>query len=101
MAEPQPENWTVPEVKPLGVALATLGMLIAVLLLAGWFYRQRIEPKRQQPVRTFPAPGVETFTHDGAHDPDRLRLPLPADPAVEAAKRQVVAEGLPGWSAAR
>lgn len=92
-----PEGWSVPQRTPAVAAVATIGFLVVMLLLAGWIYSRTLRPERRQPVTTFPAPGVETFIHDGARDPHRPARAVQPDPAIEAAKRQVVAEGLAGW----
>lgn len=101
MAEPEPEGWAVPMVKPLAAAGATLGMLLAMLTLAGWVYHKHLQSHRFQPLATFPAPGVETFIHDGTRDVDRPPPPPRADADLEQAKRAVVAGGIPGWESQR
>lgn len=103
MAEPDPapEGWSIPQARPAVVAVAALALLLIMLLVAGWFYRQNLQPRRHQPVTTFPAPGIEAFIHDGAADPHRPQPKVRPDPAIETAKRAVVADGLSGWETRR
>lgn len=95
MAErtPQREDWRVPQGAPAIAAVGLLTTIAAVLLLAGHVYDTHIAPKHRAPVATFPAPGVETYVHDGALDPERPRPRATVDPALAAAERAVVAEG--------
>lgn len=96
-----PEGWGVrhrPAVIAAIVAPLALGLL---LLIAGWFYTARLKPQIRQPVHAFPAPGLETYIHEGARDPYIPPKRPRADPAVTAAKRSVAKTGLPGWEAAR
>lgn len=96
--KPRHEGWQVAQ-RPavLGAVLVPLGLL-GSLLLAGRAYEGKIEPRHFQPVRTFPAPGVETFIHDGTGDPHRPKSRPAPDRGVEAAEREIVQEGLPGWT---
>lgn len=95
MADPLPnrETWRVPQRAPAIAAVALL-VLVAVLLLLAWrVYARDIAPKRHAPTTTFPAPGIETFVHDGVRDPERPRATPTPDVTLTAAKRAVVAEG--------
>lgn len=101
MAEPPeagPESWYVPQRGPMLAAAAVPLALMALLAVAGRFYEARLAPRRHAPV-TFPAPGIESYVHDGMLDPDRARPGPAPDAALAAAKRAVVADGLPGWPA--
>lgn len=102
MAEPAetgPEGWQVPQRLPMIAAAAVPLALLALLGFAGHVYDARLAPLQRQSVTAFPAPGIETFIHDGGLHPERPK-PRPApDPAVESAKRAVAGEGLPGWPA--
>lgn len=103
MAKPgeQKEGWVVPQRRgflaavliPLGLALCVVG--------AGRLYDRHLRARHWQPTSTFPAPGVETFIHDGRGDPERPQSRPPADPTLAAAKHAVATAGLPGWDAAR
>lgn len=97
-ADDGPEGWRVPQRVPMIAAAAVPLGLLALLSLAGRFYELRLAPPH--PAATaFPAPGIETFLHDGVRHPAAPQ-PKPApDPAIAAAKRLVIAEGLPGWPA--
>ena len=101
MAEPGPDNapegWRVPQRIALITAVLVPLAMLAIVVAAGWVYNHRLHPPRRQPVTTFPAPGVETFIHDGAADPERPVTPPPVDPAIDAAKRRVAADGLADW----
>lgn len=95
--EPRHETWYVVQRAPVIAAVATLATLLASVVIAAHVYDRTLQPTHLRPVQTFPAPGVDTFIHDGVNDPHR---PLPAPsptPAIEAAKRQVVHDGLAGW----
>lgn len=98
MAEqPHREGWRVPQRVPAIAAAGTLVLVATLLVIAGFIYNHHIAPKRRAPVTTFPAPGVESYVHDGQGDPPRPRAYPRPDPAIEAAKRAVVERGLPGW----
>jgi hypothetical protein len=95
MADDPSEGWAVPQRVPMIAAIAIPLTLLIVLIAAGWFYRHDLAPRRHPPVTVFPAPGVETYVHDGARDPVRsVATPTP-DPRIDAAKRAIVAQG---WS---
>jgi hypothetical protein len=96
-----PEGWRVPQRVAFIAAAAVPMVLLAALLLAGRLYDDRLRPAHRQPVTTFPAPGVETFIHDGGHDPHRPAPRARADAALVSAKQQVVAGGLSNWAAPR
>lgn len=101
MAERGPEGWGVRHRPAVIAALATPTLLALLLFGAGRFYIRDLRPGTRQPVHTQPAPGLETYIHDGVRDPERP-LPHPrADPRIEAAKRSVTRTGLPGWGAPR
>lgn len=97
----EPEGWQVPQRPAVIAALAVPAGLLALLLVAGHFYARDVQPLHRQPIETFPAPGIETYIHDGALDPHRPRPARPRDPAIAAAKRAVAAQGLAGWEARR
>lgn len=93
-----PERWRVPQ-RPFFIAGALLPLaLLAAVIIAGRAYDAHLRPAHRAPVTTFPAPGVETFIHDGRADPIRSTRPTATDPAIAAAKRRVVVDGVPGWS---
>lgn len=100
MAE-QREGWHAPQRLPIIAAAATLAALLGALLLAAWYYDNTLRPQRRAPVTTFPAPGIDTYTHDGVEDPIRPRPTPRVDPAVTAATRAVLAEGIAGWEPRR
>lgn len=92
-AQPHRETWRVPQRAP-AIAAAALLVLVAILLVLAWrVYAGSIAPTRHPPLTTFPAPGVETFVHDGVRDPERPRAAPTPDRALAAAKAAVVAEG--------
>lgn len=96
-----PEGWGVRQKPALIAGLATPVLLLIALLVAGWFYDRDLRPKTQQPIVSFPAPGLETFVHDGVQDPQRPAGPATPLPAIEQAKRSVVSGGLVGWTSRR
>ena len=96
-----PEGWHVPQRPAFIAAVAVPLVLLIVVAAAGRLYDRHLRPAHRQPVTTFPAPGVETFIHDGVRDPVRHPAPPAQDAAVAAAKRQVAAQGLADWSARR
>lgn len=70
MAErPHRQGWRVPLRMPVIATLGTLALLIVLLLIVGWVYRERIAPQRRQPIHSFPAPGIETYIHPGSAGP--------------------------------
>lgn len=95
---PRHEGWSVAQ-RPLTIAaLGVPVLLLTALLVAGWFYDRDLRPAAHRVVTTFSAPGVEAFIHDGTRDPHRPPTPPHVDRSVEAAKRAVVASGLPGFA---
>ena len=94
----RPEGWDVPHRPAVIAAIATPAVLLALLIAAGIFYDRDLRPGTTQPVKAQPAPGLETYIHDGANDPYRPKAIAPRDPAFAAVKRGLVADGLPGWT---
>lgn len=95
--EAVPEGWSVRH-RPAVIAALAVPLVLAVLLIvAGWFYDRDLRPTIRQSVTPFPAPGLETFIHDGAQDPYRPRSPVKPDPAIATAKRAIVRDGIVGW----
>lgn len=94
------EGWRVRQRPALIAGIATPLALLGLLMLGARFYDASIRPERR-PVTTFPAPGIETFVHDGAKDPDRPQRRVATDQRIEAAKNAIVRDGLPGWDGAR
>jgi hypothetical protein len=94
MADDAPEGWQVPQRRAVIAAIAAPLTLLALVAGAGWLY-ERDFAVRQRPVTAFPAPGVESYVHDGARDPERPELKPQRDAQVDAAKRAVVAGGWP------
>ena len=88
-----PEGWWVPQRRAMIVAASVPAVLLVVLLLAGRLYDRDLRPQHRQGVTAFPAPGLETAVHDGGGDPHRRGPVARADPAIEDAKRDVVADG--------
>lgn len=97
MADRDDEGWHVPQRLPIAVAAATVMLIVALLLVAAREY-QGLRFAHRGAVNTFPAPGIETFAHDGVEDPHRPAASAARDPAIERAKHAVVAQGLAGWS---
>ena len=96
-----PEGWRVPH-RPAVIAAVAVPVALALLLaLSGRFYTDRLRPSARQPVHEFPAPGLETYIHDGANDPYYPPTRARPDPAIDAAKRSVTHTGLAGWEAER
>ena len=95
------EGWSVRHRPAMIAALAVPCGLAALLFAAGWFYERDLRPGARQPVTPFPAPGLETFVHDGARDPHRPLPPVRRDARIAAAKRAVAAGSLTGWGAPR
>lgn len=96
-----PEGWEVRHRPALIAAVAMPAVMLALLLVAGHFYDADLRPKTWRPIVTQPAPGLETYIHDGGKDPHRPHRVARPDPSIAAAKRAVAAEGLPGWRSAR
>ncbi|SEM57245.1 hypothetical protein SAMN05192583_0680 [Sphingomonas gellani] len=92
-----PEGWSVRHRPALVAALATPLVLTVLLAIAGWLYCERLRPVVRQPVTAFPAPGLETFVHDGVADPYRPSRHTRPDPTIAAAKRSVVDGGIRDW----
>jgi len=92
VADDTPEGWHVPQRPAMIFAVAAPLTLLAVAAGAGWLYDRDLAPKRG-PVTPFPAPGVESFVHDGGNDPVRPASKPKRDAPVEAAKRAIVANG--------
>lgn len=101
MADAEPEGWGVRHRPAVIAALVTPPTLALLLAAAGWFYVRDLRPATREPVHIQPAPGLETYIHDGVNDPQRLPPRPRTDPRLAAAKRAVVADGLPGWEARR
>lgn len=91
--DPPPESWDVPQRRAMIVAVSVPVALLAMLFLAGRLYDRDLRPQHLRPVTAFPAPGLESAVHDGGGDPHRIPDSARGEPAVEAAKRDVVAEG--------
>jgi hypothetical protein len=95
MSDEAPEGWQVRQRPAMIAAVMIPLVLLLVVTVAGWFYCRDLAPARRAPVTTFPAPGIETYSHDGAGDPQRPLPPTKADPRLDAAKRATVAQGWP------
>lgn len=95
-----PEGWRVRQRPAVIAAVATPVALFGLLMVAAHFYNKDVRPP-QRPVTTFPAPGIETFIHDGVEDPNRPVRRVATDPRIAAAKRAVVRGGLAAWKADR
>lgn len=95
-----PEGWRVRQRPAMIAGIATPVVLLGSLLVAAHFYRKDLRPPPPL-VTTFPAPGIETFIHDGAHDPQRPVRQGTTDLRIQAAKRAVVRDRPAGWSVAR
>lgn len=100
MADDSPERWTIGRrtgrVAAISAVLVPLALLAGVVA-AGWYYDRAVRPETKRPVKTFPAPGVETYIHPGALDPHAAAPQPRPDPTVAAAKRAVTHDGLAGW----
>lgn len=96
-----PEGWQVPQ----GRALLAMLLIPLLLALAVWgsarVYDRRVKPRLYRDVATFPAPGIETYIHDGESDPVRTPARPHADAAIEAAKRSLVADARQSAGGAR
>lgn len=97
----EPEGWRVPQRRGFIAMIAVPLALALAVFVSAQFYDRSIRPRHYQPVTPFPAPGVETFIHDGHGDPKRPPAPRPADPSIVAAKRDVVTSGVPNWGVGR
>jgi len=91
------EGWSVRHRPAVIAGLATPVVLLVLLLVSGWLYNRELRPATRQPVTAFPAPGLQTFIHDGTQDPYRPRIKAQPDAQVMAAKRAIVADGIAGW----
>lgn len=96
-----PEGWRVRQRPAVIAGVATPIVLLGLLVFAAQFYDKDLRPSQRPRVTAFPAPGVETFIHDGVEDPNRRTRRIPTDPRIEAAERAVARDGLAGWEAAR
>ena len=94
-----PEGWGVRQRPAVIAALGVPTALVLALWAAAHFYNKDLRPATKALVHSFPAPGVETFIHDGGQDPERPRVVTHPDRAIQAAKRTVVADGLADWNA--
>jgi hypothetical protein len=94
MADDAPEGWQVPQRRAMIAAVTIPVTLLALVAAAGWLY-ERDFAVRHHPVTPFPAPGVESYVHDGALDPVRPAPTRRTDAQVDAAKQAVVAAGWP------
>ncbi|MFC3212759.1 hypothetical protein [Novosphingobium panipatense] len=94
-----PEGWSVRQRLPVLVALGTVATLVLLLVAAGIVYDRALRPEASGPYATLPSPALDTSIHDGENDPYRAPDRPDRDPRIEAAKRAVVADGLPGWEA--
>jgi hypothetical protein len=92
MADDAPEGWHVPQRRAMIFAAVAPLTLLAVVAGAGWLYRRDLAP-HYAPVIPLPAPGIESFPHDGGNDPVRPAPQPKRDAPVEAAKRAIVAQG--------
>ena len=92
-----PEGWSVRHRPAVVAALLFPLVLAGLLIVAGWFYDRHLRPSTRQPVAPFPAPGLETFIHEGAQDPHRPRAQPHAEARLAAAKRAVLRDGIAGW----
>lgn len=101
MVDDAPEGWHVRH-RPAVLAAATTPLILGLLLFgAGQLYVRKVKPATRQPVHVFPAPGLETYIHDGANDPKRVPPRLRRDGSIAVAKHAVVRDGLAGWVTAR
>jgi hypothetical protein len=72
-------------------------VLVVAILIAGAVYDHSLRPKLQYTVTPQPAPGLEADIHAGATDAEVAPPLLRPDSAIERAKAEVAAQGLPGW----
>lgn len=95
-----PEGWDV-RFRPAATAALALPLVLLIGLSAGgWYYMTQLHDRTHVAVTSFPAPGIETYIHDGVENPE-VAAPRPrADPRLVAAERSVVATGLRGWRGA-
>ena len=93
------EGWEVPfrigAISGVLTALA-LGLLV---LGCGVAYDHGLRPRLAYRVTPQPAPGLATDIHAGARDPEIARPRGEPDASIDRAKREIVADGLPGWGA--
>lgn len=94
MADDAPEGWQVPQRRAMIAAILAPVTLLVVVVGAGWLYEHGIKGQRPS-VTPFPAPGIESYVHDGVRDPERPAPRAQHDARIGAAKRAIVADGWP------
>ena len=95
MADDASEDWYVPQRRGMLAAAAIPLVLLLLVVSAGWSYNRYLAPAHRAPIKTLPAPGIETYIHDGAGDPHRPVVPGKPDSRLDAAKRATIAQGWP------
>ena len=91
------ESWRVPfRIGAISGVLTPI-VLGLIVLGCGVLYDHKLRPKLIYTVTPQPAPGLVASIHAGGDDPEVAPPRIAPDPAIEHAKREVAADGLPGW----
>lgn len=93
------EGWQVPVRLPLIATAGLLAALLAGVVLTGWVYRDRVEPRTQPPAIDFPAPKLETAIVPPGPRKDGPLAPPP--PGIGRAMAETAAIGDALWGKAR
>jgi len=78
-------------------AVSVPAVLAIAILIAGLVYTHTLGPRLRYTVTPQPAPGLEATVHAGTTDPEVTPRVVHPDRAIEHAKAEIAAEGLPGW----
>lgn len=92
------EGWRVPVRIGAMSGVAVPVVLGLIVLGCGAIYDQTLRPKLVYTVTPQPAPGLQASIHAGGGDPEAATPHAKPDPAIERAKREIAADGLPGWA---
>lgn len=91
------EGWQVPfRIGAIGAVAVPVVLAIGVLT-AGLIYAHTLRPRLHYTVTPQPVPGLEATVHAGVRDPEVTPPVAHRDAAVEHAKAEIAAAGLPGW----
>ena len=93
----QSEDWAVRQRIGVAAAVALPLMLLAALLFFGNWYGRSLRPLTAQHVTPFPRPGVTVERVAATRDPNQPAPHATPDAALQAAKRAVAMDGIPGW----
>lgn len=99
--DPRKEGWRVPVKTGVLWGVAVPVVLGLGVLGCGALYDHTLRPKLLYTVTPQPAPGLQASIHPAGRDPQSAPPRATSDPAIERAKAEIAASGLPGWGSAR